>query len=884
MRLHLGLPFLLATACGSGTVSIGDGPSRTCPGFALSAEALDFQDALVTAPSELTLTVTNDCLADEGDLDLSVAVAGDPAFSVSPGEATVAPADSVDLVVTYEAASYEPASAELQIATGIEALGTVVVPLTATPAVDQDGDGFAAIEAGGEDCDDTDPSVFPGAPEVWYDGIDGNCDGADDFDQDGDGARRLPEGEDCDDTNPEVVPGAEELTDTFDNDCDGWVDEDALRPGDILITEVMNDPVAVFDTSGEWFELVNTSERPINLVNWAIRDFNGDSVTIDGSLIVEPGGRVVLGVEGDPTRNGGVTVDYVYDRDAFDLENTTDVIGLEVAGEVVALVEYDSSWRQVAGRSMQLDREFEAARSASVKDFWCLSSQPIGDSADQGTPGTVNRLCPNVDHDGDGFSLEDGDCDDTDPGISPGADEVWNGIDDDCDGTVDVSERADVESAYLEGDRRSYLGFAAGLSQGDIDHDGDLELIVSTTRNGGTLDGLVYTFEAGDASTWADPAFDVDEARIDVSHTYDAMGLLSPTMADNDGDGNVDLVLGGSAGIGTRSSTQPAVLLFGDGSLRGNLDEDDATAAWLGLRGNYDSNRIASHLDVNGDGSHEILFVDPNATTSVGRFAGAVLLLDADGASGTADLVDSVEEEYGGSRLYGRFGSAIDGGDLDGDGYDDMIGCGITESSNQGACYLLFGESDYPASGTMADIADLEVTGRSSLERFGAAHRAGIADFDGDSKPDLVLGNPYRDEAMVFLDVGDRTGSYDTSDADVVLRPRNTPSFFGMGLTIGDFDGDSTDDLAVGAPDTVFYTGADDRGQVWVWLGGDIASATSALTESDAWASVRGGSVGDAFGQAVLAADLEDDGVDDLVITAPAAGTDLGRISILLLD
>ena len=52
---------------------------------------------------------------------------------------------------------------------------------------DQDGDGFQSAEYGGDDCDDTVATTFPGAEDVWYDGIDSDCDGANDYDQDGDG-------------------------------------------------------------------------------------------------------------------------------------------------------------------------------------------------------------------------------------------------------------------------------------------------------------------------------------------------------------------------------------------------------------------------------------------------------------------------------------------------------------------------------------------------------------------------------------------------------------------------------------------------------------------------------------------------------------------------
>lgn len=68
--------------------------------------------------------------------------------------------------------------------------------------LDEDGDGFGAEE----DCDDADPSVNPAADETWYDGVDQDCDGADDFDADADGyASDVYDGEDCDDADATLV-------------------------------------------------------------------------------------------------------------------------------------------------------------------------------------------------------------------------------------------------------------------------------------------------------------------------------------------------------------------------------------------------------------------------------------------------------------------------------------------------------------------------------------------------------------------------------------------------------------------------------------------------------------------------------------------------------
>ena len=78
---------------------------------------------------------------------------------------------------------------------------------TSTDAdADADADGFASVETGGEDCDDSDAEVHPGADELPYDGVNNDCDAStpdDDLDGDAFGIAT-----DCDDTNDAVYPGA----------------------------------------------------------------------------------------------------------------------------------------------------------------------------------------------------------------------------------------------------------------------------------------------------------------------------------------------------------------------------------------------------------------------------------------------------------------------------------------------------------------------------------------------------------------------------------------------------------------------------------------------------------------------------------------------------
>ncbi len=375
---------------------------------------------------------------------------------------------------------------------------------------DLDGDGFSTCT---DDCDDTDPDLNPA--DLDADGV-STCDG------------------DCDDADPNNSPALSESHDGQDNDCDGLVDNGVLPPDALIITEVMKNSWVVDDVVGEWFELLNDTGVDMNLVGLVVSDTGTNSFTVDTDLWVAAGGMVVLGREDDSFLNGGVFVDYEWSN--FPLSNEEDEIILTHGGVELDRVQWwDPAWPDMDGAAMSLDPAAHDTVSNDDPDSWCNALDAFGDG-DYGTPGADNPLCC-WDDDGDGFvgGVCGEDCDDTDPDVNPDAEEVCNGIDDDCDPATD-------ENVDADGD-----GFT--ICDGDCDDaNPDVNPAAEEICNGVDDDCDPFTDEAGDfdgdgVSICDDDCDDADPTIYPAAPELcdgldnDCDGLLPPGEADMDLDG-----------------------------------------------------------------------------------------------------------------------------------------------------------------------------------------------------------------------------------------------------------------------------------------------------------------------------------------------------------
>lgn len=162
---------------------------------------------------------------------------------------------------------------------------------------------------------------------------------------------------------------------------------------DIIITEIMQNPSAVADNLGEYFEVYNNGSSAVDMNGWIIKDDGTNTTTIGSSVIVPAGGFAVLGINADPLTNGGVTVDYQYSS-SFALGNADDEVVLLLPDGVTEVdrVNYDGGpvWPDPTAVSMTYTGFPNEENNDGTKWVWSTFREGNYNSSfdDLGSPGT----------------------------------------------------------------------------------------------------------------------------------------------------------------------------------------------------------------------------------------------------------------------------------------------------------------------------------------------------------------------------------------------------------------------------------------------------------------------------------------------------------------
>ncbi len=429
------------------------------------------------------------------------------------------------------------------------------------------------------DCNDADGAINPGAAEVCN-GIDDNCDGntdegltfityyADaDGDTYGDAASSAttcdgaPEGyvadaTDCNDADAAVNPGATEICNGIDDNCDGNIDEG-----------VQNTYYA--DMDGDTYGDAGSSTMACSAPEGYVADAT-DCNDADGA--VNPGATEVCnGIDDNCDGNTDEGVQNTYyadaDGDTYGDAGSTTIACSTPEGYVSDASDCNDADAAVNPGATEvcngIDDNCDGNTDEGVQNTYYADAD--GDT--YGDAGSTTMACSTP----EGYVSDATDCNDADGAVNPGATEVCNGIDDNCDGNID--EGLTFTTYYADADGDTYGDAAStvttcdGAPEGYVsdatdcnDADGAVNLGATEVCNGiddncdGNIDeGVQNTYYAdADGDTYGDAgsttmACSAPEGYVaDATDCNDADGAVNPGATevcngiDDNCDGNTD--------------------------------------------------------------------------------------------------------------------------------------------------------------------------------------------------------------------------------------------------------------------------------------------------------------------------------------------------------
>jgi len=368
---------------------------------------------------------------------------------------------------------------------------------------------------------------------------------------------------------------------------------------------------------------------------------------------------------------------------------------------------------------------------------------------------------------------------------------------------------------------------------GDVNGDGYSDVLVGASRYGSDDAGKAYLFMGGPGG-------------LSPTASWSALGDASgwcgssvSTAGDVNGDGYADVLLGAPNGTSQRGK---AYLYMGGPA------GPSSTASWTVEGADLDmlGCSVATAGDVNGDGYSDVLVGAYGRATSTGR---ASLFLG--GASGLSPSAEWTSDGGAAGEQYGF--SVASSGDVNGDGYADVVVGAPNAGGGFGMAYLYFGGPSGPST-----VPSWSAVGEASGSSFGSAV-ATAGDVNGDGYCELLVGAPvfnfHRGKAYLYLG-----GASGLSAGSWTAGGEAEDNYFGYAVaTAGDVNGDGYAEALVGAQG---YEG--NRGKAYLYLGGP-----SGLSATSSWA-VAGEAADDYFGIVVApAGDVNGDGYADVLVGAP---------------
>ena len=441
--------------------------------------------------------------------------------------------------------------------------------------------------------------------------------------------------------------------------------------------------------------------------------------------------------------------------------------------------------------------------------------------------------------------------------------------------TVDPSLFVETKLTASDGAADDRFGWIVS-SAGDLDGDGYDDLIVGAYDDDD---------DSGSAYVYYGSASGIDRTREDKLTASDRaegdlFGISVSSAGDLDGDGYDDLVVGAYADSDNGSYSGSAYVYYGSASGIDSTSEAKLTAS-DGAEVDLFGGSVSGAGDLDGDGYDDLVVGAYNDDDNGSNSGSAYVYY---GSASGIDRTSEAKLTASDGTTFDYFGGSVSGaGDLDGDGYDDLVVGAFGDNDNgsaSGSAYVYYGSSSGIDS---TREAKLTASDGATDQAFGFSV-SGAGDLDGDGYDDLVVG-AFGDNdnglasGSAYVYYGSSSGIDSTREAKLTASDGAEGDRFGMSVSgAGDLDSDGYDDLVVGAEadhDNGWYSGS-----AYVYYGsssGIDSSSEAKLTASD-------GAEGDWFGDSVSSAgDLDGDGYDDLVVGAyrdDDNGTDSGSVYV----
>ncbi len=374
----------------------------------------------------------------------------------------------------------------------------------------------------------------------------------------------------------------------------------------------------------------------------------------------------------------------------------------------------------------------------------------------------------------------------------------------------------------------------------------------------------------------------------------DSLGASMAT-GDLNGDGIHDLAVGAPAANGRGVNNGQVYVFFGSRSLEGTFDLARQTAH-VTLIGEAAEDRFGASLviaDLSGDGKNDLIIGAPSANAGNLPRAGKVYSVSGNLLPGIVEIEKVANVTILGEHPNDHFGTSLAAGFLrNGPAVDLFVGAPGADISkvtfpvfefdlnpdlmpDAGKVYGFFGGSSLQKTIPAAGGSNIILDGSSADARLGAT--LAVGNFNGDSFVDLAIGAPNYTQGIGAVHLVPGGENFDGTGS-ITLLGTGIGDNFGAALQVGDINADGKSDLIIGAP------GGDgpgdarpNAGEVYVIYGGVNEQGRPAdLTLFGA------GNIGDeytdAFGASLAFGDFTGDGISDLAVGAPGVdGTDPRR-------